>query len=276
MPEIAECRKYVDQLNNLYQGNFLKDIKIVGGRFLKEGIPGLIQLQHDLPLKLLKFDSKGKFIYAEFETHTFGQASTQNLYMFITLGMAASFGARNKHSAVHFEFDNGEVFYNDIRHFGTIKVVRSKLELFKKLDTLGWDALQDPYVPTSMKDYFWKAKASKGVAELLLDQKIFAGVGNYIRSEVLYRAKINPKRPAASLQDFEIQSVCQNIIDVAKEAYAAGGATIATYSDLYGVAGTYFQNFQVYSKKIDPLGNPVLKYKADDGRAVHWVPAVQI
>ncbi len=265
MPEIAECRRYVDQLNNEYQGKRLLRCTIVGGRFAREGIPGLIQLQHDLPLKLIKFDTKGKFIYATLE---------RNIHMFITLGMAASFGKANKHSAVKFEFENGEIFYNDIRHFGTIKVVHSNAELLMKLKTLGWDALKEPVVPANMPAAF--RKSNRPVAEFLLNQKVFAGVGNYIRAEALYRSKIMPFRGASSLSDLEIDILCNNIISIAKEAYDAGGATIATYSDMYGIAGTYFQNFQVYGKKEDPLGNPVLKYTDGDGRTVHWVKEVQV
>lgn len=194
--------------------------------------------------------------------------------MFITLGMAASFGKANKHSAVKFTFETSDVFYNDIRHFGTIKIVRSGAELQAKLKTLGWDALKEPNIPFNIKNHFMASH--KSVAALLLNQAVFAGVGNYIRSEVLYRAKVNPFNLGCNLTDSEIERICQNIIDVAKEAYAAGGATIATYNDMYGIAGTYFQNFQVYGQKHDPLGNKVLKGAAEDGRTIHWVKEVQI
>lgn len=265
MPEIAECRRYVDQLNAEYGNRDLQDITIVGGRFIKEGIPGLSNLI--LPLKNMKWDTKGKFIYATFDN--------SEVSLFVTLGMAASFGEQNKHSAVKFTFDNGEVFYNDIRHFGTIKVIHSKAELNTKLKSLGWDSLKEPNPPSDfLKKAFAKNK-NKQVAEFLLNQKVFAGVGNYIRSEVLYRAEVNPQRLVWSLSEDEISKICTAIADVAKEAYNHGGATIRTYSDIYGIAGSFYKQFKVYDQKTDPNGRAVHKMTAADGRTVHWVPEVQ-
>jgi formamidopyrimidine-DNA glycosylase len=108
-----------------------------------------------------------------------------------------------------------------------------------------------------------------------MNQKVFAGVGNYIRSESLYRAGIKPDRYISAMKDDEIKSLCNHIIDVVQEAYKCGGATIATYSDLYGNVGTFYDQFKVYGKKKDPLGNPVIKMTAADGRTVHYVESIQ-
>lgn len=265
MPEIAECRRYVDQLNAEFGNRNLLGMTVVGGRFLKEGIPGLSALA--FPLQNMKWETKGKFIYATFDN--------SEVSLFVTLGMAASFGNQNKHSAVKFTFDNGEIFYNDIRHFGTIKVIHSKDELNKKLKTLGWDALKEPNPPIDTLQKAFTKNKNKQIAEFLLNQKVFAGVGNYIRSEVLYRAEVNPSRLVWSLSDAEIRKICDEIAAVAKEAYNLGGATIRTYSDIYGIAGSFYKQFKVYDQKTDPHGRKVHKITAADGRTVHWVPEVQ-
>jgi len=272
MPEIAECRRYVDQLNAKFGGQKIQAINIVGGRYFNSGISGLSLLY--FPWHNVEFNSKGKFIYCKFvASNCLGFFPPRHDTIFITLGMAASFGERNKHSAVEFVFDSGSIFYNDIRHFGTLKIEFGKHKLDKKLATLGWDALQEPVIPEDI--YAKIQKKNKTIAEVLLDQKIFAGVGNYIRSEVLYLSKMPPFRNCNLLTLDEIDILCRNIIKVAKDAYAAGGATIATYSDMYGIAGTYFHDFQVYGKKHDPLGNPVERLTAPDGRTVHWVKEIQ-
>lgn len=273
MPEIAECRTYVDQLNASYKGKRLMNMEIVGGRFKKEGIPNLPLIS--FPLENAEFDTKGKFIYATFDDPTVPKSEGGKTYLFITLGMAASFGQQNKHSAVKFTFENSEIFYNDIRHFGTIKVITSKKELDLKLKSLGWDALKEPNPPMDFLNKAFKKNANKQVAEFLLNQKVFAGVGNYIRSEVLYRAEVDPGRSVWTLRNDEIIKICQAIVDVAHEAYNHGGATIRTYNDIYGIAGSFYQKFKVYGQKLDPFGRVVHTFKALDGRTVHWVPEVQ-
>lgn len=271
MPEIAECRRYVDQLNKEYGGHDLLNVEIVGGRFLKDKyLETNLSLLH-FPMKNVTMNSKGKFIYWKMtETST-----DQTIYFFITLGMAASFGKKNKHSAVKFTFDNDVVYYNDVRHFGTINVSFGEKELLKKLKSLGWDPLQNDSIPNELIPTLRSKKNYKTIAETLLDQKIFAGVGNYIRSEALYRAGIHPNKVIYKLTDAELTSLCNHIIDIVDEAYQCGGATIATYSDLYGNVGTFFNQFKVYGKKQDPLGNKVLTLTADDGRTVHYVKEIQ-
>lgn len=269
MPEVAEVRRYVDQLNKEYGGQTLKSVNIIGGRFTSKDNTGLSLVK--FPLVDTQFNCKGKFIYWSMKE---APVNNKSIYFFITLGMAGSFGKRNKHSALEFNFGLESVYFNDIRHFGTFKTIFSTSELSEKINSLGWDPLDVPYYPSHMllklRNYNYKT-----IAEVLMDQKVFAGVGNYIRSEALYRAGIKPDRYISAMKDDEIKNLCMHIIDICDEAYKCGGATIATYSDLYGNVGTFYDQFKVYGKKKDPLGNPVLKMTAADGRTVHYVESIQ-
>lgn len=272
MPEISEVRRYVDQLNTEYGGHDLLNVGVVGGRFAKSDDDTEMSLAFlEFPLLNVTMHAKGKFIYWTMQE---GQ-DDPNLHFFITLGMSGSFGKQQKHSALKFVFDNGEVFFNDPRHFGTFRIVNEDMELSLKLSTLGWDPLQYPIIPSDITKTLRK-KSDKTISEVLLDQRIFAGVGNYIRSEALYAAKMHPNKLVRDLTDNDIERLCGEIILIVKEAYKAGGATIATYSDLYGNVGTFFKQFKVYSKKQDPLGNTVSKLTAADGRTVHYVPGIQL
>lgn len=280
MPECAEVRRYVDQLTTEYGGQDLLNLEVIGGRFKKESVPGLDKVY--FPLKNVSFNAKGKFIYWTFENtsrpHTiwkdFDSVGDES-HFFITLGMSASFGKENKHSALKFTFSNGDIFYNDIRHFGTVKVNQTSSALKKKLASLGWDSLADPKIPDGFIKHLLRKKGMKTIAEVLLDQKLFAGCGNYLRSETLYQAKIHPNLLICQMTEIELSLICESLIELAHEAYNCGGATIATYSDLYGNVGTFFDKFKVYGKKTDPLGNKVLKMEAADGRTVHYVKEVQ-
>lgn len=191
--------------------------------------------------------------------------------------MAASFGPKSKHSAMKFSFDKGDIYFNDIRHFGTFKI-SDQVGLNRKLDTLGWDPLQNPIMPADLPNKLREKCERKCIAEALLDQRIFAGVGNYIRSEALYMSKIHPLHPIEGgwrLSNEAIGTLCEQIVLIAQEAYTSGGATIATFKDMYGNTGKFFDKFKVYSRKTDPENRPIIKFKAPDGRSVFFVKDAQ-
>jgi endonuclease-8 len=68
-----------------------------------------------------------------------------------------------------------------------------------KWGQLGPDPLRKDF---SSREFFrrLKAKASREVGEVLLDQKVISGVGNIIRIEALFRAGIHPNRRVSDLR----------------------------------------------------------------------------
>jgi formamidopyrimidine-DNA glycosylase len=267
MPEIAEVKIFTDQLNKEFGGQALQNVEIVGGRFLKKPIEKFHQLI--FPLSNTRFHCKGKFLYWTFDD--------EEEVFFITLGMAASFGPKSKHSAIKFSFDEGDIYFNDIRHFGTFKI-SDHAGLHAKLNTLGWDPLQNPIMPPDLPTKLRDKCEQKCIAEALLDQRIFAGVGNYIRSEALYMSNIHPLHPVEGgygLSNLEIKKLCEQIVLVVQEAYKSGGATIVTFKDMYGNTGKFFDKFKVYSRRTDPENRPIIKFKAPDGRSVFFVKEAQ-
>ena len=53
---------------------------------------------------------------------------------------------------------------------------------------------------------------------MLLDQRVFAGVGNWIADEVLYQAGIDPRRLAHRLNQEQVRKIILNIRRVVKKA----------------------------------------------------------
>ena len=84
-----------------------------------------------------------------------------------------------------------------------------------------------PQVTTPQEE--WRTVSLKG---LLLDQGFAAGVGNWIADEVLYQAKLDPRRPASSLDDREVgrlRSRLRSVIQRAVEVDAEYGTDRPTY-----------------------------------------------
>ena len=96
-------------------------------------------------------------------------------------------------------FSNGiSLAYTDPRRFGRIRLVRGgDVESSPPISDLGFDPLLEMPDEASFAAHFVKRAAP--IKSVLLDQKIAAGVGNWIADEVLYQAAIHPEQPSNSL-----------------------------------------------------------------------------
>ncbi|MFN2289497.1 MAG: endonuclease VIII [Chromatocurvus sp.] len=61
---------------------------------------------------------------------------------------------------------------------------------------------------------------------LYLDQRFLAGIGNYLRAEILYSAGMNPLRIAASLGRGERGKLARATLEISRRSYATGGITL--------------------------------------------------
>lgn len=64
------------------------------------------------------------------------------------------------------------------------------------------------------------------LSHLLLDQGFLAGVGNYLRSEILHSARISPLRKLNSLSELEQNNLARSAIDVTRLAFDQRGVTV--------------------------------------------------
>jgi len=213
-------------------------------------------------------DVKGKFMY---------WSLSDNWFLMNTFGMTGQWSpTKGKHPCFEIEFEDGSfIYFNDPRHFGTIQITHNPQLVMDKLNELGWDPLRnnvEDYLPT-IKSYL--KRSTKPIGQILMDQGLFSGVGNYIRAEALYLSKISPWRQGNLMSDREIELLCESLVAVMKESYDHQGATIHTYKTAYGEEGKYSSCFKVYGQKKDPLGNQIVKEATPEGRTIHWCPTIQ-
>jgi formamidopyrimidine-DNA glycosylase len=115
------------------------------------------------------------------------------------------------------------------------------------------------------------------IKPLLMDQTFIAGVGNLYAAEALFRAKIHPERPAASLSDKEKEVLLKEIIDTLNEAMHYKGSSVDQYVQLSGKPGDYARYHKVYDRQ----GKPCLVCKASikrislGGRGTYFCPKCQ-
>ncbi len=242
-------------------------VKILSGRYANHGPPpGFDDILHELPMKIAGAGCHGKFIFMIFEN---GWTAWN------TLGMSGTWSrSLGRHSRIKLLLEDGPVFFNDVRNFGTLKFIKGKDFLIDKLNSLGPDMLNEDVENDLFLSRIRMCKR-KTVAQAIMDQSVIAGVGNYLKAEALYISKISPHRPCESLSDQEVVILNESIKKTIRSSYETGGATISTYTGFEGEIGEYSQRFLVYNQKTDPHGNVVIKEKTKDGRTTHWVPEIQ-
>lgn len=277
MPEGVEVRLSADLIRPLVVGHrILNAVPSKKGRYANVKIEGfekfLFQLEKSI-IRVKSVDNKGKFMYWTFDN---------DWYLFSTFGMTGQWSTQEgNHPCFSFFLENSlensyhVIYFNDPRHFGTLKFVENKHNLIEKLNELGWDPLEENSLSLNKNKIKRKIYNNKPIAQLLMDQSIFAGVGNYIRAEALYLSNISPWRPGMLLSDSEIDLLCESIVTVMNESYKYQGATIQTYKTAYGAEGKYTSFFKVYGRKIDCLGNKIIKEVTPDKRTIHWCPDLQ-
>ena len=61
------------------------------------------------------------------------------------------------------------------------------------------------------------------IADALLDQQVLAGLGNYLRSEVLFAARVLPERRPQDLSATEIRKLARELLAIPRRSYATRG-----------------------------------------------------
>jgi formamidopyrimidine-DNA glycosylase len=153
-----------------------------------------------------------------------------------------------KHDHLLIETDEGRrVALNDARRFGSVDLVRSdQLQQWPAIQALGPE-------PTGEVSGAWlKAKfagRSAPVKAMLMDQRVIAGLGNIYACEALYRARIDPRKPAGKLSRPKLDGLAEAIPEVLSEAIAAGGSTLRDFVSPDGELGYFAKDFAVYGRE---------------------------
>jgi len=154
----------------------------------------------------------------------------------------------SKHTRIIISFDDGaRLFFNDLRKFGWMRIIKnSKLKI--QNSKFGPEPLEKEFTVEYLKKAF--AKTRRAIKEVLLDQKIMAGIGNIYACEILFRAKVDPGRPANSLEAEEIENIHRAIIFILKEAIKYHGTSAAdeAYIQPDTEPGLYKNKLRVYNR----------------------------
>lgn len=100
------------------------------------------------------------------------------------------------------------------------------------LKTLGSDILpypeQEPFDKLGFIARLLKPEnLDRPIGAALLDQQIVAGIGNYLRAEILFDCRLDPWKKVADLTPDDLERLCNTIVLMAQRAYSTGGITVS-------------------------------------------------
>lgn len=182
----------------------------------------------------------------------------------------------HKHTHVIITFDNGVLYFNDLRKFGWMRLLSGEKELKPLVEDLGVEYDWPEYT----LEYFGKKLAKRKnttIKQALLEQTLVAGVGNIYADESLFLAKIRPTRKVAEIKPNEIKKLFEAIPAVFELSLAHGGTSSQHYLKHDGTKGKFLEFANVYKREGLPCkvcGSPIERLKIS-GRSSHYCPHCQ-
>lgn len=209
--------------------------------------------------RFAKPDRHGKWILA----HTDGRPVVV-LHFGMTgyLTWAPRGSDRHDHDRVVFVCDDGELRFNLMRKFGGVWLARGPDEIRTVTGPLGPDAT------AVSQDYLGELLDGRRatIKSALMDQELMAGVGNIVADEVLWHARVNPRRRAADVTGEDLGRLTDALDEVLDRSIDHG--QVPRDAD-----------WLTHARDVDDAacprcGTPVEKDRINN-RATYWCPTCQ-
>lgn len=223
--------------------------------------------------KICNFGRIGKFIMLDLFDKV----------LFVHLRMEGKFYIMNdcksidKHTHVIFELNDGRFLqYHDTRKFGKMYLyTKREDQKYPCLNHIGYDIFDSCLTA----EYLYKKLHSrqKCLKAILLEQSVFAGVGNIYADEICFAMKLHPQTEIAHFSKKDFEKLLKEMRRILKVAIACGGTTIRSYTSSLGVDGRFQLKLNVHAKKGEacPKCKHIIIKKVVVGRGTYYCPACQ-
>ena len=281
MPEGPQVKKMVDTLNTHIRGTRILNIISHDARYspsgtqLRGSAAEFLKQSRAAILTISEIKCHGKFSYLRIR----GANPMEDQWrVFHTLGMGGGWIVSRKpkkNLCLELVLQSPitekifSIYYYDSRRFGTFKFLEGDEGIYslqrKLTKELGPDLL-DQENPISLPAFQARLNARKGtwtVAQALMNQSVVAGIGNYLKAEIMHDARVAPHRTLESLTDDEIARLHAASLDHINRDYQA---KINRFAPGY--------RFIVYGQRsCQDCKKPIKREKTADKRTTHWCPA---
>ena len=264
MPELAELKLTAEYINQMCWGKTFIGIE-------KNPVHKCESIQVDYEFNI-SAASKGKELQLSISTvddHLSTEEPGDHIqitYLMMTMGMSGHFkwlqpGETHKHAHLKFKCtDGGELAFVDVRRFG-----KWKLGFWNKdRGPDPTDQFQD--FVRNVKNNLHKKDFDKPICEVLMNQRYFNGIGNYLRAEILYRVDINPFISAREALEKKphIYTLCRW---APMQAYKLGGGQLKDWENPFG---SYNETTSSWDEFMLCYSNPKMHKLVDNNGRTFW------
>jgi len=273
VPELPEVESVRRALEPGLVGRRFVHVAIADPRLVRPHEPAEVaaELQDE---RVAALERRGKYLIVRFES---GRVLLVHLRMtgsFLHAGSGALGDDPHRRAVVRLD-DGSDVAYRDVRRFGTWLLLEPD-EIASYLDAkVGVEPLEPVFTVAHLAERLAHRRAP--VKAALLDQRTVAGLGNIYVDEALWRARINPLRPAETLDRNEVRRLHRAIRAALEHGIARQGSTLRDYRLPDGGGGTMQDEFRVYGRGGEPCdrcGTEIAKTRVG-GRGTWFCPACQ-
>jgi len=263
LPELPEVETIVRGLRKVLPGHTIVSVRLGKTDFIEDPVA----LSELLPGRRIEaVDRMGKFIRLDLSKTPAAKSPDRQVELVIHLGMTGWLGVRRPeetippHTHAFFELDDGrELRYTDIRRFGRILLVSND-----QIDAFAARLGQEP-LEVSRQEFTNQLKARHArVKALLLDQRLFRGIGNIYADESLWQARIHPARLTSQLKPNDLRRLWKAIRRILQHAIEDRGSSISNFVDAEGQPGEYQQRHRAYGRE----GKPCFRCRTKIRRAI--------
>jgi formamidopyrimidine-DNA glycosylase len=273
MPELPEVESVRRQLEPALVGRRFERVAIDDSRLVRPYEPAEVAAELEGE-RVIALERRGKYLVVRFES---GRVLLIHLRMTGSLLHAASGSLPDDpHRRAVVSLDDGsDVAYRDVRRFGTWRLLEpGQAEPYLEA-RVGDEPLDALFTAARLGERLAVRRTSLKAA--LLDQRTLAGMGNIYVDEALWRARLNPLRPAAGLDRAELRRLHRGIRAALEHGLARQGSTLRDYRLPDGSGGSMQDEFRVYGRRDEPCdrcGTPIARTQVA-GRTTWFCPTCQ-
>ena len=271
MPEGPEIRLSADRLADVLAGEIIEEISF--------GLPRLERYQSALEGRTItKVENHGKAMLNHFD-NDMSIYSHNQLYglWVVTRRNKLPVTNRQLRLALHTSSHSALLYSaSDISVWPTEEL--SEHPFLKKL---GPDILDNSLSWQAISERLRSSKFNKrSLAALYLDQSFLAGIGNYLRSEILFSAGVHPWQKPADLSKQQLNKLARKSLAISLQSYATRGVTnpIRRAKALEKQGYRFEQRrFQIFNRESLPCydcGTSIVNTPVSN-RRLYWCPSCQ-
>lgn len=269
MPELPEVERTVRRLRGWLRGRTLRHLEYIDRRLLKEGSQAALEAATH-GARIAAISRRAKYVLIKLRG---GDT------LMIHLGMTGKMVKRAPGDEVPWSrfavaCSGGLVLHLvDTRLFGSVRLTPTHgLAAHRSLAGLGPEPLSKAFTPAVLAGAL--ARRSVPLKVALMDQKLVAGIGNIQAAEALWKARLDPFRPAKSLEAAEVARLVKAMRWTLTESLKRDRGAETTY-----VSESADDNpFVIYGRAGEPCPRckrPIERRELA-GRGTYWCPNCQV